>query len=116
VNRQVGRIIGLQILVTAVISLFSLAIWGATVAASAFAGGAIGFSSSLAYAAGMSVPPGSDPRIILMAQLRGEILKLALTVILFAAVLILFKGISTLPMLLTFIATLSVYWAALLIV
>ena len=115
-NAQVRRIIGLQILVTAVISLFSLAIWGAAVAASAFAGGAIGFASSLAYALGMSAPPESDPRIILMAQLRAEVLKLALTVILIAAVLILFKGIPTLPLLLTFIATLSVYWVALLIV
>jgi F0F1-type ATP synthase assembly protein I len=42
--------------------------------------------------------------------------KLALTVILFVAVLVLYKGVATLPLLLTFIATLAMYWIALLIV
>jgi hypothetical protein len=37
-------------------------------------------------------------------------------VILFVAVLVLYKGVATLPLLLTFIATLVVYWVALLIV
>lgn len=115
-NAQVRRIIGLQILVTALISLLLLAIWGVVVAVSAFAGGAIGFTTSLVYAWVMTVPPGSDPGTMLRAHFRAEMWKIALTVILFAAVLVLFKGISTLPLLLTFMATLAVYWVALLVV
>jgi ATP synthase protein I len=58
----------------------------------------------------------SDPKALLRAHLVAEVQKLAVTVILFAAVLILFKGVATLPLLLTFIATLVVYWVALLLV
>ena len=58
----------------------------------------------------------ADPKALLRAHLVGEAQKLALTVILFAAVLILYKGVATLPLLLTFIATLVVYWVALLFV
>jgi len=57
-----------------------------------------------------------DLEALLRAHVVGEVQKLALTVILFAAVLILYKGVATLPLLLTFIATLAVYWVALLIV
>ena len=113
---KVYRIIGLQVLVTAVIALALLPIYGALVAASAFAGGAIGFITSWVYARKMTVPPGSDPRVILRAHMLAEVWKLGLTVILFAAVLASFKEVATLPLLLTFMATLAVYWVALLFV
>ncbi len=120
VLRKVYRIIGLQVLVTAVISLLLLPIYGTLVAASAFAGGAIGFTTSWVYAKKMTVPAGDDrgsnPGYLLRAHVLAEVLKLGLIVILFAAVLVLFKEVATLPMLLTFIATLAVYWVALLIV
>lgn len=117
---KVYRIVGLQVLVAAVISLLLLMIYGALVAASAFAGGAIGFITSWVYARKMTVPAGdgagSDPRRLLRAHMTAEAWKLGLTLVLFAAVLVLFKAVATLPMLLTFMATLAVYWAALLIV
>lgn len=115
-REQVRRIIGLQVAVTVVIALLCLAVYGANAAASAFLGGAIGFLGSLAYARRIAAPQTSDPKALLRAHFIGEVQKLALTVILFAAVLILYKGVATLPLLLTFIATLAVYWIALLIV
>jgi ATP synthase protein I len=126
---QLGRIIGLQVAVTLVIAAACLALYGANVAVSAFLGGAIGFLGSLAYAwkiarsqtrnTGSTDDGGraaADPRALMRAHLVGEVQKLALTVILFVAVLVLYKGVATLPLLLTFIATLVVYWVALLIV
>lgn len=117
---KVYRIIGVQILVTVVISLVLFPIYGALVAASAFAGGAIGFTTGWVYAKRMTAPSaddrGSSPQRMLLAHVLAEILKLGLTVILFAAVLVLFREVATLPMLLTFIATLAVYWVALLFV
>jgi ATP synthase protein I len=116
VLRKAYRIIGLQVLVTLAISLVLLPVYGTLVAASAFAGGAIGFTTSWAYARRMSVPPGSSPGAMLRAHVLAEILKLGLIVILFVGVLVLFREVATLPMLLTFIATLAVYWVALLFV
>jgi ATP synthase protein I len=116
VRGQVRRIIGLQVAVSAAIALLCLAVYGANAAVSAFLGGAIGFLGSLAYARRIAAPQTSDPKVLLRAHFVGEVQKLALTVILFAAVLILYKGVATLPMLLTFIATLVVYWVALLMV
>jgi len=115
-HAQVRRIIGLQVAASAVIALGCFAIYGANAAVSAFLGGAIGFLGSFAYARRIGAPQTSDPKVLLRAHFIGEVQKLALTVILFVAVLVLYKGVATLPLLLTFIATLVVYWIALLIV
>jgi len=121
---QLGRIIGLQVTISVVIALACLVFYGANAAVSAFLGGAIGFVSSFAYAWRIARAPTRstgdtdevDPKALMRAHFVGEVQKLALTVILFAAVLILYKGVATLPLLLTFIATLVVYWVALLFV
>ena len=123
---QLGRIIGLQVAVSVAISLACLVFYGVNAALSAFLGGAIGFLGSLAYAWKIAGPRArgngdadggrADPRALMRAHLVGEALKLALTVILFVVVLAFYKGVATLPLLLTFIATLVVYWVALLIV
>ena len=112
---QVTRLIGLQVAVSAAVALLFLIFSGANAAASAFLGGAIGFIGSFAYARKIAAPRTSDPKDLLRAHLVGEALKLGLTVILFAAVLALYEDVAALPMLLTFIATLAVYWVALLI-
>ena len=117
----VYRIIGLQLLVTVLISLPLLAIHGALVAVSAFAGGAIGFTTSWVYARRMTAAPRksggeSEPRALLRNHFAAEVLKLGLIVVLFAAVFIFFPKVATLPLLLTFMATLAVYWVALLFV
>jgi ATP synthase protein I len=117
VARKAYRIVGLQVLVTVLISLPMLAFYGALAAASAFAGGAIGFVTSWAYIKKMAAPSaGRDPRKLLRNHAMAECLKLGLTVILFAAVFIFFKGVAVLPLLLTFMATLAMYWVALLLV
>jgi ATP synthase protein I len=113
---EMRRIIGLQVAVSVAIALLCLVLYGTNAAASAFIGGAIGFLGSLAYARRIAAPQTSDPKVLLRSHLVGEVLKLGLTVILFAAVFILYKGVAALPLLLTFIATLAVYWVALLIV
>jgi ATP synthase protein I len=119
---QLGRIIGLQVAARVAIALACLALYGANAAVSAFLGGAIGFVGSFAYAWKIArlqtrgTDAAADPRALMRAHFVGEAQKLALTVILFVAVLVLYKGVATLPLLLTFIATLVVYWVALLIV
>jgi ATP synthase protein I len=117
---KVYWIVGLQVLVTALISLPLFAIHGALVAGSAFAGGAIGFTTSWVYARRMTASrgagPADDPRILLRNHFAAELLKLGLIVVLFAAVFIFFPKVATLPLLLTFMATLAVYWVALLFV
>ena len=117
VENKAYRVVGLQVLVTVLISLSVLAFYGALAAASAFAGGAIGFVTSWAYIQKMAAPSvGRDPGKLLRNHALAECLKLGLTVILFAAVFILFKGVAVLPLLLTFMATLAMYWVALLVV
>ncbi len=117
---QLGRIVGLQVAVSVAIALAYLVFHGANAAVSAFLGGAIGFLGSLAYAWKIAGPQSrrtnADPAALLRTHLVGEVQKLALTVVLFAAVLVLYEDVATLPLLLTFIATLVVYWVALLIV
>ncbi len=94
-----------------------LAFSGALAAGSSFAGGAIGFVTSWAYIQKMAASPGGrDPRVLLRNHAIAECLKLGLTVVAFAAVFILFKGVAAVPMLLTFMATLAMYWVALLVV
>ena len=111
------RVVGLQVLVTVLVSLVVLISFGATAAGSAFIGGAIGFVTGWAYVKKMAAPlAGEDPRKLLLNHALAECLKLALTVILFAAVFIFYKEVAVLPLLLTFMATLAVYWVALLIV
>jgi ATP synthase protein I len=117
VTRKAYRIVGLQVLVTVLIALPLLAFSGALAAGSSLAGGAIGFLTSLAYIRRMAAPSaGRDPRILLRNHALAECLKLGLTVVLFAAVFIFFKEVAVLPLLLTFMATLAMYWVALLVV
>jgi ATP synthase protein I len=117
VIRKANRVVGLQVMVTVLISLSVLAFSGALAAGSAFTGGAIGFVTSWAYIKRMAAPSGrSDPGKLLRNHALAECLKLGLTVVLFAAVFIFFKEVAVLPLLLTFMATLAMYWVALLVV
>jgi len=116
VSGQVRWIIGLQVAVSVVIALVCLVALGVNAAWSAFLGGAIGFTGSFAYARKIATPQTRDPKDLLRGHLVGEVLKLGLTVILFAAVFTLYKEVAALPLLLTFMATLAMYWVALLIV
>jgi ATP synthase protein I len=112
----VCALLGLQLAVTAAGALAALLISGNIHAVlSAVIGGGIGFLSALAYVRGAFPGGEKNPAELLKAQYRAEALKLAFTVILFAIAFTLYKEVFTLPLLLTYIATLSVYWFALLL-
>ena len=114
--RTVWLILAVQVGITIAAALLALVIGGEPRTAwSALIGGAIGFSTAAIYARNIFAASGKEPRELVKAHYRAELLKLAFTVGLFAAAFILYKEVSTLPLLLTYIATLTVYWFALLI-
>lgn len=84
------------------------------VAYSAFAGAAIGVIASSVYAARMATQ-GSDPKLLMRKHSIAEFSRFGVTVLLFAAVFILFQGVAALPLFLTYAATLLVYWVALIL-
>ena len=110
---RIRRIIGLQAMVASAIALLLLTLFGTMVAVSALAGGAIAVIASSVYAWRMAVPQGSDPKVLLRAHYAAEFSRFGATVLLFAAVFLLFKGVSALPLFLTYAAALLVYWVAL---
>ena len=116
ITSAVGRIIWIQVLVAVVISLLLWVVKDVATAASAFAGGAVGFLTSLVYAKKMFVPQGGEIKKILRAHYSAEAYKLAFTILLFSFVFTQFKDVHALPLFVTYIATLAVYWAALIFV
>ncbi|MBM3357331.1 MAG: hypothetical protein FJY54_06350 [Betaproteobacteria bacterium] len=115
--KTINRIIGAQIAVTlAAGSLAFLLSENVHAAYSALIGGGIGFSTAWIYARKAFAARSEEPKELVKAQYRAEVLKLAFTVILFAAAFGLYREVATLPLLLTYIATLAVYWVALLFV
>ncbi len=112
----VWRIIFAQIIITVTISLLMLVVQDMATAASAFAGGTVGFLTSLVYAKKMFAPKGSEVKKIIRAQYSAEAYKLAFTILLFSFIFTQFKEVQALPLFATYIATLAVYWAALIFV
>jgi ATP synthase protein I len=111
----IRRILGAQMAVTVAAVLLVLAMGGESRAVwSALIGGAIGFSAAYVYARWMLVPRGEGLRAVVRAQYRAEFYKLAFTIVMFAATFMFYRDIAALPLFLTYIATLMVYWAALL--
>lgn len=115
-DRTVRQIIWLQVAVTALIALSLLGFKGVSAAVSALLGGSIGFLPSLVYAKTMLIAKGDEPRDQLKAHLRAEAYKLLATVVLFIAVFVVFKDVSALILILSFAATLAVYWIGLLMI
>lgn len=113
---SVRRIILVQVAVAVVIALVMLLFQGVTAAASAFAGGAIGFLTSLIYAKKMLAPPGSDAKKIIRAQYSAEAYKLIFTILLFSLIFTQFRELHVLSLFAAYAATLAVYWVALIIV
>lgn len=102
-------------MVGVVIALLLLALYGIQLALSALIGGAIAVIASAVYAWRMSVPRGSDPRLLLRAHYAAEFTRFGTTVGMFAAVFILYGSVAALPLFLTYAAALLVYWVALLL-
>ncbi len=111
----ISKLIGLQVLVTAVASLVALGVGGAGAAKSAALGGSIGVIPSAAYGFLLIKKPFGSPRAILQRQYLGEFCKLGLTLVMFGASFAWVKELSVLPFFVTYILTLAVYWAALLL-
>ena len=112
----VYRIILIQVAVAVVISLLLLVFYGVIAAVSAFVGGAIGFLTSLVYAKKMLAPPGSEAKKIIRAHYSAEAYKLIFTVLLFSLVFTQYKEVYALPLFAAYVATLAVYWVALIFV
>jgi ATP synthase protein I len=115
IKAAIGKLIGLQILVTAVASLVALSVHGAAAAKSAAVGGLIGVVPSAAYGVLLIRKPFGSPRAILQQQYLGEFCKLALTLLMFGASFAWIKELSVLYLFLTYMLTLAAYWAALLL-
>ena len=116
VGSAVRRIILIQLAVTVAMALLMLMCLNAVAAASAFAGGAVGFLTSLVYAKKMFAPLGSEPEAIISAHYRAEAYKLVFTILLFSLVFTQFKEVHVLPLFMAYIATLMVYWVAIIFV
>lgn len=102
-----------QVLVTAAIAL-ALYVWqGGATALSAALGGAIGFVPAWLYAWQMGSGSG-EPRDLLRAQYKAEFYKFAVTALMFALTFAWFREVAALYLFMTYLATLAVYWVALL--
>jgi len=112
--RAIVSIIAMQVAVAfGVAALFAL--FGNWVSAkSALIGGAIAFIPGAFYALRVIRSRHSAPDSLLRAHYAGEFGKLILTVLLFGATFAWVKEISVLPLFAAYVATLLVYWAALL--
>jgi len=115
-KKAVVWIVLTQISITVVISLVMLVTQNGGSAISAFAGGAVGFLTSLVYAKKMFAPEGSDLKTIIRSHYSAEAYKLAFTILLFSFVFTQYKEAHALPLFATYIATLAVYWVALIFV
>jgi ATP synthase protein I len=109
----IGKVLGTQITVTVVVAAGLLLLQDARAALAAVIGGTIGFASGWVYARKMKVARGT-PVAVMTGHYRAEGYKLATTAVLFAVTFVLYREIAPLPLFLTYVATLFVYWAALL--
>ena len=101
--------LGLTLLVMAV----SLLLGGARSALSALAGGGIGTLASLYMALSFfRLGPSADPARILRGVYRGEAVKLGITAVLFALVLV-SMDVEFGPLIGAYVATFLAYWIAL---
>jgi ATP synthase protein I len=111
--RAIAGIIGLQIAVALAVAALFLVFGSGIAAKSALLGGAIAFIPGAFYALRIIRSRHSPPDRLLRAHYAGEFGKLMLTVFLFGATFAWVKEISVLPLFAAYIATLLVYWAAL---
>lgn len=111
---QVRWVLSYQLLVTLVAALVAGAAQGLHAAFSAALGGGVGFLSGYAYVWRAMRASDTGPKKAFNAQVAGEGYKFAVTLLLFALI---FKGygqLVALPLFLAYVATIVVYWMALL--
>ncbi len=110
------KVVALQALVTLSIALVLLFWKGPGVAISSFLGGAVGFIPAWIYTQKMAAVSGGEPQDYLRAQYKAEFYKFAVTALLFALTFTLFRDVSAAALFLTYVATLLVYWVALVMI
>ena len=112
-RRAALGIVAGQLGLTLAVAAGSLLLGGPRSALSALAGGGIGTLASLYMALSFfRLGPGADPARILRRVYRGEGVKLALTAVLFAAVLV-SMDVEFGPLIGAYVATFLAYWIAL---
>jgi ATP synthase protein I len=112
--RAIVTIIAMQVAMAFSVFAVFLFLGNWVSAKSALIGGAIAFIPGAFYALGLIRTRHGAPDRLLRAHYAGEFGKLTLTVILFGATFAWVREISVLPLFATYVATLLVYWAALL--
>jgi len=111
--RAMVSIIAMQVAVTLGVAALFLLFGNVVSAKSALIGGAIAFIPGAFYALPVIRSRHGAADRLLRAHYVGEFGKLMLTVLLFGATFAWVKEISVLPLFADYIATLLVYWAAL---
>jgi ATP synthase protein I len=111
--RALCSILGLQFAAALVIALGFLAAKGPLAAGSALIGGAIAVVPGAFYAWRVIRSRDAPPQRLLRAHYAAEFGKLALTLVMFGATFAWVSEVSVLPLFAAYIATLLVYWAAL---
>ena len=112
-RRAALGIVAGQLGLTLAVAAGSLLLGGPRSALSALAGGGIGTLASLYMALSFfRLGPGADPSRILRRVYRGEALKLGITAVLFALVLV-SMDVEFGPMIGAYVATFLAYWIAL---
>jgi ATP synthase protein I len=110
------RVLILQALVTMVVTVGFLGVYGFSVdSKSALIGGIIALIPSCFYVWRSSRANSKDPRNLVKAHYRAESGKLAITAVMFGAAFTQLDPIAALPLFATYVATLSSYWVALLL-
>ncbi|HWQ38961.1 MAG TPA: ATP synthase subunit I [Burkholderiales bacterium] len=114
--RVLLSILGLQVAVSLALGAAFLATLGLQAGVSALLGGAIAVVPA-AYSAWCVIRArNASAHSILRAHYAAEFGKLALTFVLFGGTFALVREVSALPLIAAYIATLAVYWAALVMV
>ncbi len=111
--RTVSRIIAAQVTVVCLAALMALVLGDGRAAMSAVVGGGIALVTTGVFALKVfSARPGSSAARVAAAFVMGEVIKLGLTVVLFAAAII-WLDVSFLVLILSYAATLLAYWLTL---
>ncbi|QKE41318.1 MAG: hypothetical protein HO274_08325 [Ferrovum myxofaciens] len=114
IHPKIRKFILIQLMVSLVFALGCGISWGEGAAISGGLGGSIGAIASLAYAIRASLVKGKTAEELVRAQYAGERIKFMTTVILMVAVAKSYSSLHWLEFLLGYMATLTVYFTALL--
>jgi len=102
------RVVGLQVLVTLAVALFSWPLGGAQSALSALLGGAACVVPNALYAANLVLLRRGTARLVVAAVLVGEFVKVGLTVVALVLVATLYRDVVWVAVIVSVIAALKV--------